>query len=81
MMTITEMIAISRRKMMIKRDKENEDLFREAKEEFFVTEHYEDCPQQDSPAPINECQCWCYEMQIFKLGREAQEKNDDGSSR
>jgi hypothetical protein len=62
---------------MIKRDKENEDLFHEAKEGFFVNEHYENCIYKDSPAPINECQCWCYEMQIFKLGREAQEQEGD----
>jgi hypothetical protein len=63
--------------MRIKPDKDNEYLFDEFKVGFFVTEHYEDCPQQDSPAPINECQCWCYEMQIFKLGREAQEQEGE----
>jgi hypothetical protein len=64
---------------MLERDEENEKLFDKFTKDFYVTRHYEDCLRKGSSEPINECQCWCYEMQIFKLGRDAQEQNDDKS--
>lgn len=56
-----------------------EQIFKAYQHRIFDIEHYSGCPEarKNPNAPIGECLCNCYEMQIFNLGREAQQKLDN----
>ena len=35
-----------------------------------AVQHISGCPHKDSDEPLRDCDCWCYERQIYRAGLE-----------
>ena len=49
------------------------EVFEKHTEEIYeIGSHYEGCRHFNSGAPMCECSCYCYEKQVFEIGRRAE---------